>query len=56
MNYADISYFWLCNFAENNYKNEELQKYKISTFLHCLLGILLDMYLYIWSSEIQTHN
>ena len=58
MDCADISYFKLCNFAENNHDRNEinldLQKhlllfaYKICTFLYCLLGILLDMYLHIW--------
>ena len=65
MDYADISYFKLCNFAEDNHDRNEidlnLQKhlllfaYKLA-HSYCLLGILLDMYLHIWGSEIQAHH
>ena len=65
MDYADISYFKLCNFAEGNHDRNEtdlnlqnhllLFAYKLA-HSYCLLGILLDMYLHIWGSEIQTHH
>ena len=51
MDYADVSYFKLCNFAENNHDRNDigldLQKYLLlfnllTNFVHsyCLLGLL----------------